>query len=84
MANRPEPEAGRVLQHLVANRAPSHVDTARRAPAVQRKARRDSGHVIATVEGLRTFMMQTPEGLDGGAGPGCRSDCDSTQAPSGS
>ena len=63
IANRPEPEAGEALQHLVANRAPTYADTARQALAFQRRTRRDFEHVVATVNDLIAFMTQAPDGL---------------------
>ena len=77
IANRPEPEAGDALRHLVDNQAPTYADTARQALAFQRRARRDFEHEVPTVNDLTAFMTQTPDGPDGNAGPGCRSDCNS-------
>ena len=52
IANRPEPEAGDALRHLVANHAPTYADTARQALAFQRKVWRDCGHEVPTVNDL--------------------------------
>lgn len=46
IANRHEPEAVGALQHLIANHAPSYVDTARQAQAFQRKCQLDLEHEI--------------------------------------
>ena len=63
IANRPEPEAGNALLHLIANHAPTYADTARRALVFQRRVRRDSEQEIPTVDGIRALMTRTPEGL---------------------
>ena len=56
IANRPQSEATDALGDLIANHAPSYADTAGQALALQRKARRDYGHEIPTVAGLRALM----------------------------
>ena len=71
IANRPEPEAGVALQHLIANHAPSYADTAKQALAFQRKTRRDCAHEVPAVNSLRAFMSQPPDGSDGNAASDC-------------
>ena len=60
IANRPQPEATDALRNLIANHAPSYADTAKRALAFQRKARRDCEQEIPTVAGLRAMMKGEP------------------------
>ena len=62
IANRPEPEAGDALCHLIANHAPTYADTARRALVFQRRVRRDCGHEVTTVDGIRALMTRAPDG----------------------
>ena len=70
IANRPEPEAGDALRHLVANHAPTYADTARQALAFQRRVRRDFEHEVPTINDLRACTTQTPDEQDSNAGPG--------------
>ena len=74
IANRPQPEATDALRNLIANHAPSYADTAKRALAFQRRARRDCGHEIPTVDGLRALLECAPGGADKDAQQGAGSD----------
>ena len=74
IANRPEPEATDALRNLIEGNAPSYADTARRALAFQRMARRDFEHEIPTVERFRALMTGTPDGMDKPAGQTSQSD----------
>ena len=64
IANRPEPEAGDALRHLVPNHAPTYADTARQALAFQRRTRRDFEHNVPTVARFRAFMAEISDGTD--------------------
>ncbi len=55
-----EAEATEALWNLIENHVPSYADTARRALAFQRKARRDCEQAIPTVAELRAVMQTNP------------------------
>lgn len=76
IANRPEAEATEALRNLIENHAPSYADTARRALAFQRKARRDCEQTIPTVAGLHAAMKTNPATAEHGDGnSGSDDDC---------
>lgn len=56
VAGRPTPDATETLQNLIANCAPSYVDTMKHALALQRRVRRDDEYVAPTVKQFRAVM----------------------------
>ena len=65
IASRPKPEATEALQKLIADHAPSYVNTLKHALALQRRARRDFEYAAPAIDELRAVMTEgLPETVD--------------------
>ncbi len=65
IASRPESEATVTLQGLIANHAPTYIDTMKHALALQLKRRRDQDYSTPTIDELRSAVTNgPPESID--------------------